>query len=237
MALWQYLWAGSWITKWLYHLDGDAIDASGNGNNWTANNVTWVWGEIWSGAGSFNGTTSKIEITDHSSLKPTWNITISGIIQVSPSASRREIFQSYSQSWTVAWFQVMITQSSWEWWNENKIRFVVWSNTWFSINTQYQQAFSLWIIADWIEHRFKCIYNWSTIQVFVDGKWWNTANYSAWIWYKSTNYIRIWCSNRDATSDEFFSWIIDEVFLENRNWLQSEIIKDYTFSKWRFAIL
>lgn len=47
-------------TKGLYRLNGNANDDSGNSNNGTATNVTWIDGKIGSGAGSFNGSSSYI---------------------------------------------------------------------------------------------------------------------------------------------------------------------------------
>jgi len=55
---------------WEWLLNGDATDSSGNWNNWTATNVTWVSSErgYTSEVSSFNWTTSSISIADNSAL-------------------------------------------------------------------------------------------------------------------------------------------------------------------------
>jgi hypothetical protein len=130
----------------------------------------------------------------------------------------------------------MKTSSS-EWWNANKLRFVLWKNTWFTIGTQYQECFSWVTITNNLWNNFVCVYNWSTIVVYINWIVWTASNYTAWWWYTATSYIRIGTSNRNGVNDEFFNWNIDELWLENRAWTASEIKKYYTASKWRFWIL
>lgn len=59
-TLGEYLGAGSGTTKLLLHLNGDANDSSGNGNNGTSTNITYSQanGKFGQGAG-FNGSSSK----------------------------------------------------------------------------------------------------------------------------------------------------------------------------------
>ena len=60
MSLGEFLGSWSAVTKWLYKLDNNANDSSGNWANWTATNVAYVSGKIWSNCWQFNNTSSKI---------------------------------------------------------------------------------------------------------------------------------------------------------------------------------
>ena len=55
--LWEYLWAGSAVTLWLYHMNWVETDSSWNSRDFTATNETWVEDGLW-WAMSANGTTT-----------------------------------------------------------------------------------------------------------------------------------------------------------------------------------
>lgn len=61
-------------TQLYYKLNGGATDDSGNGNNGTATNVTYVDGRFGQGA-SFNGASSYIQASNNSTLKPSSSAT------------------------------------------------------------------------------------------------------------------------------------------------------------------
>ena len=62
MTLGEYNWAGAATTLWLYHLNWNSNDSSGNGNNWTDTNISYVDWKFWQ-CGSFNWSSSKIVIS------------------------------------------------------------------------------------------------------------------------------------------------------------------------------
>jgi hypothetical protein len=237
MALWEYIGEWASITKLLCHFNWGATDSSWNWNDGNPSNVSWVAGKLWSWAASWNGTNSNISYTNNSSLRPTWNFTISWWIKVSWSANRQWVFQSYSQSWAVSWIQLMVTQNTWEWGNENKLRVVVWANTWFTIWTQYQEAFSWVTITDNTWKHFWIVYNWSNITIYINWVAWTSASYSAWVWYNATNYVRALCNNNSWTNIQFLNWVIDELIFESRAWSDVEFRKQYTAQKWLYWII
>lgn len=82
--------SGSLTDGLVVHLsfdDGNANDSSGNGNNGTANNVTYVPGAR-STSARFNGTTSYISISHSTSLNLTTSFTFSGWVKLSSVANR-----------------------------------------------------------------------------------------------------------------------------------------------------
>ena len=58
-----------------YKLNGDVNDASGYGHDGTPTDVSWTTGKI-GDCGSFNGSTSKIVVSDHADLQITGDLTL-----------------------------------------------------------------------------------------------------------------------------------------------------------------
>jgi len=211
MALWNYLWAWSWITKWLYHLDWNANDSSGNGVNGTATNIIWTWWIIWSWSASLTWTNSHIIINDALWLTTSSSNTLSFIIK------------STSASWT----QYITDWCTTSWGNR---RIVLYSVSWI-----------LYIYSSWVSGsstglnivnkilRISLVHTPSTDYVYVNSAlltsiaWW-----SIWIPY---NQLWLW-TPVDSTLVAQFIWIIDEAIVENRAWSATEIKKYYTYSKW-----
>jgi len=216
--LWEYLWAGSWTTKGLYHLNWNANDDSWNSNNWIASNISWVWGRIWSWSASFNGINSYIY---------TW-----------------VKYLSWTNTWTILiWFK---TTETWLWqifWNNTnvtstksiqiameftKLAIGVSSGTtsvashsaWYN-NWEWHQC---WFTRDWTT--FKTIADWEVIkEQFFSENINPSPTYPCYMW-KQPYY-----------SDRYLDWEIDEAIVESRAWSASEIKKHYTYSKGRFWIL
>lgn len=220
MALGEYVGAGSSITKWLYRLNWDANDASWNANNWTATNVAWTSGILWSGAGSFNGASSFINL----------------------STLFNSVFNQ--SSWTIS-LRSNLTTGSWTYGskyiandnNTGQRQFSISLTTGWKIyiemySTPNVQVTSTLSVPSW-SYNLVVIYWSSFIKAYV-----NTIEYiNTWmnILPTTTNATNIW--RRQYPSYEwYFWWVIDEVIIENRSWTVTEIQKYYTYTKGRFWI-
>src|ERR1700748_30553 len=62
-----------------YGFENNVVDTSGNGHNGTAVNVTYTAGVVGASSGTFNGTSSYVDLGDNtptSTLKPTLPVTV-----------------------------------------------------------------------------------------------------------------------------------------------------------------
>ena len=228
MSIWGYLWAGSWITKWLYHLNGNSNDSSGSWNNWTDSNVSYVAGKFWQ-CGSFNGSSSKIVLPTISMN----NITLSYWVKLTnlPSPYNRW----WISCWWVdlhKWFELLLyTWISWEtsacaeayvrWWTTNCLNY----NTTYTLNT-------------WIRYNVMMTRDWNIIKTYIDWVLRATRTYS-WagnidMWWYGIN-----IGTRTSWNNfiRWVDWLIDEVIIENVARTAEQIKKYYTYTKWRFGIL
>lgn len=230
MSLWEYLWAGSAITKWLYHLNWDANDSSGNGNNWTASNVTRVDWKIGSLAGSFNGSSSQIQTANN------WWIT--GALTISCWCKADVLTNNYI---SVAWQRSNAPNNRWYyyvWVRYDSINLnagfgigntagnTVLANSWVLLSTNVRYNL-VWTFT------WDTTTNWIKIYINWEFKWQTTFVWSV----PTTTYEHyIGCARNWWVVDRF-DWIIDEVIIENRAWTPVEVQKYYTNAKWRFWIL
>ena len=223
--LWEYKWAWSGTTKGLYHLNWNANDSSWNWNDWTASNVSWVWGKIWSWCASFNWTNSSINNSNTTNI---WNkYTISAW------------FYSTATSWARTIVSISDRNSS----PENLINIYInaTSNTAIAMeyansswNLQYPNISSTPNLKD----------KWYNIVVTVDE--WFISIYLNWVSYPITNnnvtsklintYLNIW-QLKTNNNLYYFNWLIDEVIIENTAWSANKVKKQYTYSKWYYALL
>lgn len=228
--IWEYLWAWTAITKWLYHLNWGATDSSWNWNNWTPTDISWVLGKIWSWCASFNGSTSIISITDSSTLSPSWSFTLNAWIKVN----------SYNNTATL-WL--------WKWWETNNAREYALAE-WDATNLQFYIA-STWAYWAWsflVSTSKPSTWVWTLFTcVFTSWVWWTI--YKNWI--SSGSNTSTMTSVQDnanpfqmgyATNNFWgvsnkFNWYIDEVIFENYAWTATQIKKYYTYALWRFAII
>lgn len=217
--LWEYLWAGSGVTKWLYHLNWNANDESWNGNHWTATNVTWVDGKFGQ-CGSFSPWSNSRVIMPATWI--TWTSTFTALAR-------------FNTSNTWAWKFIL---AEWEYWGRlikvtstNVLETAV-NTTWFTANTTTNT------VTDGAWHLASLTYDWSNQKTYLDwvlvkstSQTGNVANYQPWTWSNiGTNNTTFWWR-------EQFNWLIDEVIIENRVWTALEIQKHYTYTKGRFWIM
>lgn len=226
--LWEYLWAWSSITKWLYHLNWDAIDRSWNLFNWTPTNVTWAGWRLWSWSASLNWSSSKIVMWNVNDITWLTPLTIWFFIKYTQWSSYGFII---SKIWDTnyTWYTIFHDQVT------QKISFSLAKNP----EWQYCAVVLPNTINDWNRHNVFFTYNWdknaNNMKWYVDwiSKTLSIDTNTLTLDINNTNNFSIWSRN---WNDFFFNWQIDEVIIENRVWTAEEIRKYYTYSQWKFIL-
>lgn len=226
MSLWEYLWAGSAITRWLYRLNGNANDSSWNGNNGTASNVSWVDWLFWQ-CWSFDWTSSDIVVNSNLWIT-TWSITMSLWVKMNveiTSGSSLQFFCVHTQTTQRVWYYIAYRFA-----NNNRFIDVNRVRLWV-----LDQMVSL-NIALWTVNYYNIIlrYDWTNIAWFLN---WNIFGQTAasWTWSSAPwNNLHIW---RRYNWGLYANACIDEVIVENRARTAVEVQKYYTYAKGRFGIL
>lgn len=223
--MWEYLWAGSSITKWLYHLNGNSLDSSGNGfdltNNWSTPYSDWkFWQCIDFWTSNTNKYLSNSSFTNLCSFN-NW-LTISFWVNFNnvTFSSQQNIISSTDTWWNWVFFRVDSTTAT-------AFRFgnsIV--NDWWTTNIN--KSWSSWVWYNVIMTHSPTANNY-----YID--WVLVAT-------RTTNVTMSWWSNginigRHITGDSYSLAKLDEVIIENRFWTETEIKKYYTYTKWRFGIL
>jgi len=206
--LWQYNW---WTA--LYHLDGNANDSSGAWTNWTATNVTWVWGKIWTWAASWNWTDSSIWTSSQLVLS-SWRIRC-----------------KVTTSWAGSSYRLI----GWRAWRI--AIYTVDSVLWIYDNTNFKFR-STWInIADWITKQIEVNFSYWTdlCDIYID--WRLVLTTTITDWDITTSYWSILSALDWTSTYQFFNWIVDEFIIETFKGTASDARKYYTLTKWRFWIL
>lgn len=223
MSLWEYLWAWSTKTVWLYHLNWNSNDSSWNSNNWTDTNISYVTWKFWQSI-FFDNTWDYVTIADHSSLQFwTWNFTISFWIKLWTLCEYQKAFMLLSKNYT--WYEMYLYR--WNNWTDTNLCWYIWgaSNIWiwtFSFQT------GIW---------YNCILirNWTTCNSFVntlvDTQVTNSASAS-----NVGTVLNFWRRPWN-TPNMTPNFILDEVIIENRAWSATEIKKYYTYARGRFGII
>ena len=219
--LWEYLGAGSSTTKLLLHLNWNANDSSGNWNNWTPTNVSWIGGKIWSGSAGFN--------------RASWSYIALPNFNLNSSNWWPWTFSCWVKSWTIwqaNFWNTIINKRNW--WNtftlvadngSNKITLSDWGATSTTIVSNK-------IVTDDIRH---CIIATSTGAT-------NGSLYVDWVlqWTSNSfNFVTQNFSNMIWNFDWWWrgwNWNIDEPICEARAWSAEEVRKYYTFSKANFIL-
>lgn len=214
MALWEYLWAWSAITQLLLHLNWDATDTSGNWTDWTSNNMSWVWGTLWSWAGSFNWTSSRV-VLPNIVFGSTWTISIWA--NFSGTALRQLYFYdqvSPSRQVGLRWSNSL-----------GRLEYWVWNGS-----TETKIQFPASSYNDSIRHN-----------IVVTNNAWATVGYVDWeqkVSWSIHNVTFTWTRNalgvQQAVGIQWYNWLLDEYIHENRTRTHAEVNKYYTYAKGRF---
>lgn len=225
----EYLSAGSGITKGLWHLNGNSNDSSGNGNNGTDSNITYglAYGKFGQGAG-FNGSSSKITIANHESLRPASAFTISAWIYKTNKTSYGIVFNSgYDNSASPYQFggiRLYVSNSG------DLVGQIGAYGTTFTIGNSggYINATTWYHIA----------FTWTGTQAYLylnGSQLFNNANSTAPS-YQASNAVLIGVRQAGTSNDLWFGGSIDEVIVENVAWSAEKVKKYYTYSRGRFGI-
>ena len=218
MALWEYLWSWSGITKWLYHLNWNANDSSWNGNHGTATNITWVGWKLWSGAASFNGSSSVITLPNNLWYTYNWAITFLWWLRPNTTTTNNNC-------------PVCLLESTWQ--------------TWFLLSFMASNVIHYWVeksCVGWIPTytyatptdrwtHFAVTLNNGTAKLYINSElkasWTNT-----WAWF--CNSLNTWHLWDWPTFRWKYNWKMDEAKVELKEFTAAEIKKHYTYSLWRF---
>lgn len=222
MSLWEYLWAWPAITKWLYHLNGDSTDSSGNWNNGTDTNISYVdgkFGQCASFAWNWKIVTTTPDFWNVFTIAlwinhTTWSHCI--LIDIWRRLSNRcFIAVNYALTGVVNWQMEIFGNDGSVFWrmspsvnpnlNDWK-RHLVW-RTRDASNNNY-------IYIDWV----KVVTSANTIPA----------------WDIVSNNVTLWVSLENSAN---YTWKIDEVIIENVVWSAEKWKKYYAYAKWRFWII
>lgn len=216
-TFWEYLWAGSWITWWLWHLNWDATDSSGNGNDWT---VVWavtfpsgkfgLWASWWA-------TTKRITIPRNATLEPQY-WTVSLRFNASGDGQQKCFFwvdntMQLDRYWYLVWMgdtgTLRIEMANASTYIQKDVATGLEDGKWHNIVMTWDANYITGYL-DWVQKvqdaSLAIAYNWYDLAML------NTV----------TNTARWW------------NWTLDEVILENVVWTPVQVQKYYTYSKGRY---
>lgn len=230
-TLGEYLGAGASTTKLLLHLNGNSTDSSGNSNSGTDTAITYSQanGKFGQGAG-FNGSSSRIQVDNYSSIQLNGNFTISALVKptsLPTSGAFMDIINKwdYNNSTFSGYFIRLYNEGG-----TQKVQAQI-NNLLISFSTSISTT-------SWTN--IMSVYNGSTFKIYINGSEVVSSNTST---NPETNTKKLNIGNfgfYTATSSELGRWYngaTDEVIIENRAWTASEVKKYYTYTKGQFGIL
>lgn len=204
-----------------WKLDGDSNDSKST-NNGTDTAITYSAGNgiIVQGAG-LNGTTSKIVITDATSLKPSGSFSVNMWVKILNNTGLQMLFQSYSQNTNTAGFYVDLESNG-------TIAFLSAKNSGTTVDVDYKAVLSSGVVDNGSFHMVTAVYGGSNLKVYIDGSL--DATSGAWAnapAYAATNYVRIGTKNNSGTDGSFYAGAIDEIGLWSKELSTTEITQLY----------
>jgi hypothetical protein len=215
MSLGEYLGAGSGVTKLLLHLNGNSNDDSGNSNNGSASNVSFV-SDKFGQCGSFNGSNSKIDLPFILSGSVP-NMTISFWVKTTQSYAKL-VAQRSAVSTSGQWVTEIYDGKLHFWDYSTSYGFYTFST--LSING-----------GNWIHCVFVKISGTSGI-IYLNGSL-DSSHTGANRNYNSSLVSAVGYNRRDNI--EYYNGLIDEIIVETRAWSAEEIKRYYTYAQGRFA--
>jgi hypothetical protein len=215
MANGEYLGAGSGITKGLWHLNGSSADSSGNGNNGSDTNITYVAGRFGQCA-LFNGSTSKIDLSTQTGDWQT--ISVSFWVKTTQT-SRGEVFTFGSSTNKDLLFATPGRTTA------GKIDLCIWNGSTTSAITQTTA------INDGNWHHIVLLRNGTSGTIYLDG-----ASDGSGTLHNTNIGNNRWGFgyNRPGGESPNFDGSLDEVIIENVVWSAEKVKKYYTYAKGRF---
>lgn len=198
-----------------WNMDSNSNSQVGS-HNGTDTAMTYTAGKF-SNAATFNGTTSKIVITDHANLKPTGEFTVGLWAKTNVSGSLKVLCQSFSLNTNYAGIMIRIGTG-------NVVDVFVGKNTGTVAGTDYTQVSGVTNVCDNNNHYIVVTFRNNYIQLYIDGVL-EAASYCVSPAYAATNYVRVGCRNITGTDDQFLNGQIDDVFFINGYALDEETIR------------
>ena len=221
----EYLGWWSWVTKGLYHLNGNSTDSSGNGYNLTNNWTTpYSAGKFWQAIDFGTGNNSKY-LSNASFPNLCWYntwLTISFRINFNSTtfAALETIFSSTDTSWNGVYFRIVNSTTT-------HFRFGNGINSdWWT--TSITKSWTAWV--------------WYNVVMTHSA----TANnyYINWhlVWTRTTNVTLSWWGNginigRSIGWSSYANCKIDEFIVDAAERSAAKVKKAYTYAKWRFGII
>jgi len=223
MALGEYLWAWSSITKWLYHLNWNSNDNSGNSNNGTSTNITWIGGVLWSGKASLNSSNSYISIPNLWAIW-TWDFSFSIILNTTETNTSVLLSKWPNKSSGTWWYISLIS-----YWGTPNLLFAANDGSGWSNSINNTNAYN-----DWNPHFIKIWRKSWVLYYYYDWELLGSVAFANSI--PNTMPIVIWNFSY-LNSTLYFWWSSDEFVYENKLDSSEDIMREYTYKKWRFWIL
>lgn len=202
-----------------WRMEGNSNDSKGS-NNGTDTAITYnVANGKFGQGGLFNGSTSKIVIADHSSLKPTTGITV-GCWTKTTYTTGVAYYPSLAQNYFGTYGAVNL--SGWRLSVDNAAvpQFSVAPNTG---NTTVISPTHSTHIADGAWHFLVGTANGTHVKLYVDGALSATTTSSVLPVYAATTYPRIGCYNGAGSDVYNYNGSIDDIFLFSRALTLSEV--------------
>lgn len=225
MSLGEYIGAGSGTTKLLLHLNGDATDSSGNGNNGTSTNITYSQanGKFGQGAG-FNGSSSKVTITNTILPSTATNYTISAWINTANDTTEKTIISDrYGGSYAYK-YRLSVQPTT------KVLKHIIYNSKLTELTSSGAIPATTWT------HIAVTVTVGGTCYLYINGKQDGSASYVVGSYPPTANQSTIGVITGPAT-EAYFNGSIDEVIIENRAWTPQEVAKYYSYAKGRFATL
>lgn len=214
-----------------WHFDGNSNDFGHFNNNGTDSTISYVQGKFGQSA-LFNGTSSRIVLSDAAILKPAGNFSISAWIKTTGTAADQFIFISKGQDGTTyngITFAVVSGATG-------VIRLEIARNTGTVNNVDYKDLSGSVKVNDGAWHWVVGVYDGAFMYVYVDGLLDNNSAWTNNAGYKATNWPRIGAWTDDgSTYSGFFNGNIDELALYGRALSSGEIKRLYNWSVGRNA--
>lgn len=214
MSLGVYNGAGAGITKLLLHLEGSSADSSGNSNNGTDTNITYVNGRYGQCA-SFNGSSSKI-VTGTTGL-PTGTASRTLSFWVYKTTTSNSVAYGYGTN--------LANNSTYGIYIDNA-RIFFWG-----FNDDYNTGTDI-TLNKW--ENIIVTYNGTSVAVYLNGNLVSSHNKTL---ATQNTYSVVGAYGFGGATGSVITGLIDEVIIENRAWSAEEVKKYYSYAMGRFATL
>lgn len=221
-------------TKVYFKLNWDSTDSSGNGNNGTATNVSYVNWKFWQ-AGSFNWSTSKIScwnIEDETWSSP---FTLSCWVNFSWLVTNQMIFWKQLNSGNfngyMLWFQYSAGVTA-------RLNMTLVSSS--TSAHLIERVSDNNILTTWVWYHIVATYSWSKtaagVKLYLNWNLLSTTAVSDTLWTDSiTSTADFWFWSRNSWNLPL-NWMWDEIIKENTEWTAKKVMDYYSSTTWYYTL-